>query len=67
MADWLPITSTEKRDSMDIYAEISRLVRIRNGLVTEDEEITPYDLWDAFTTPEEALAAIQEEIERIKK
>lgn len=52
---------------MDIYAEINRLVRIRNGLVTEDEEITPYDLWDAFTTPEEALAAIQEEIERIKK
>lgn len=52
---------------MDIYAEISRLVRIRNGLVTEDEEITPYDLWDAFTTPEEALTAIQEEIERIKK
>ena len=35
--------------------------------VAEDEEITPYDLWDAFTTPEEALAAIQEEIERIKK
>lgn len=52
---------------MDIYAEISRLVRIRNGLVSEEEEITPYDLWDAFTTPEEALSAIQAEIEEVKK